>query len=159
MVDSLDDISHELIRESLRKANITEGVEITTMADIPTEGSGLGSSSTVTVGALHAAYTYRRDLILSERLAQEACEIEIDVLGKPIGIQDQYIAAYGGFRFMTFQADAPPQVEYVSVNQDTMWELNNNLFTVLHRCNPQSRQNFNRAKSQHPRPSARIRKK
>ncbi|MEJ2748801.1 MAG: GHMP kinase, partial [Anaerolineae bacterium] len=100
MVDTVDEVQHELIREAMRISGITSGVEITTMGDIPSEGSGLGSSSTVTVGALHAMYTYQRELVLSERLAKEACYIERDVLKSPIGIQDQYIAAYGGLRFM-----------------------------------------------------------
>ena len=68
------------------------------MADIPSEGSGLGSSSTVTVGLLNALYAYKGESVTAERLAREACQIEIDVLGKPIGKQDQYIAAYGGLR-------------------------------------------------------------
>jgi D-glycero-alpha-D-manno-heptose-7-phosphate kinase len=102
MVDDIDEIQHELVREALRKTGITQGVEISTMADIPTEGSGLGSSSTVTVGLLNAMYHFLNQPVSHEQLAREACEIEIDVLGKPIGIQDQYIAAYGGQRFLHF---------------------------------------------------------
>ncbi len=103
MVDSVSEIHHELIRESLIKTGITYGVEITTMGDIPSEGSGLGSSSTVTVGALHAMHIFLNELVTAQQLAHEACEIEIGTLKKPIGIQDQYIAAYGGFRFIEFQ--------------------------------------------------------
>src|SRR5690606_7289960 len=99
MVATLDELQHELIREALRKTGIGCGVEVTTMGDVPSAGSGLGSSSTVTVGALHAMYSLLGQLVPAERLAQEACEIEIDTLGKPIGIQDQYIAALGGLRF------------------------------------------------------------
>ncbi len=102
MVDTVDEIQHELIREALRKTGIHQGVEITTMGDIPSAGSGLGSSSTVTVGALHAMYSYLGEIVPVERLAREACEIEIDILGKPIGVQDQYIAALGGLRFLEF---------------------------------------------------------
>jgi D-glycero-alpha-D-manno-heptose-7-phosphate kinase len=102
MVDSVDDVQHELIREAFRLTGVTDGVEITTMGDIPTEGSGLGSSSTVTVGALHAMYQLQGEAVTAERLACEACYIERDVLKKPIGIQDQYIAAYGGLRFFEF---------------------------------------------------------
>ena len=105
MADSVDEIEHELARESLRKVGIRGGVEIATMADIPSEGSGLGSSSSVTVGLLHALYAYKGYLVTPERLAREACEIEIDVLGKPIGKQDQYIAAYGGLRRIVFNPD------------------------------------------------------
>jgi D-glycero-alpha-D-manno-heptose-7-phosphate kinase len=103
MVDSVDEVQHGLIREALRKTGITHGVEITTMGDIPSAGSGLGSSSTVTVGALHAMYAYLGENVSAERLSREACEIEIDTLGKPIGVQDQYIAAFGGLRFMEFK--------------------------------------------------------
>ncbi len=102
MVNNLEELQHELIREAFRKTRILEGVEVTTMADIPTKGSGLGSSSTVTVGALHAMYSYRGELVSAEQLARQACEIELDKLGSPIGIQDQYIAAYGGLRFIEF---------------------------------------------------------
>jgi D-glycero-alpha-D-manno-heptose-7-phosphate kinase len=101
MVDSVDEVKHELVREALRQTGICQGVEISTMGDIPS-ASGLGSSSTVTVGALHAMYTYLGEMVSAERLACEACDIEIERLGKPIGIQDQYIAAYGGFRFLEF---------------------------------------------------------
>lgn len=102
MVETVDQIQHELIREALRCTSIHQGVEITTMGDIPSAGSGLGSSSTVTVGALHALHTYKGALVLAETLARDACEIELDILKKPIGIQDQYIAAYGGLRFFEF---------------------------------------------------------
>ncbi len=115
MVESIDDVQHELIREALRKTGITQGVEITTMGDIPSAGSGLGSSSTVTVGALHAMYSYLGDGVSAERLAKEACEIEIDTLGKPIGIQDQYIAAYGGLRFMEFKPDGEIVCERIEI--------------------------------------------
>jgi D-glycero-alpha-D-manno-heptose-7-phosphate kinase len=101
MADSVDEVQHELIREALRLTGIERGLEIITMGDIPA-GSGLGSSSAVTVGTLHALYNYQGKWVPAEDLAQQACHIEIDVLGKPIGIQDQYIAAYGGLRFIEF---------------------------------------------------------
>ena len=101
VVDSVDEVQHELIRESLRLTGIEHGVEIITMGDIPA-GSGLGSSSAVTVGALHAMYSYLGKNISTEELARLACKVEIDILGKPIGVQDQYIAAYGGLRFIEF---------------------------------------------------------
>ncbi len=138
MVDSVDEIQHELIREALRHTGITHGVEITTMADIPTKGSGLGSSSTVTVGALHAMYAYKRELVLTERLAQEACVIEREILQKPSGVQDQYIAAYGGFRFMEFTTDGEIVVRPVSLSPRTVRRLNDNLlifFTGITRQN------------------------
>jgi D-glycero-alpha-D-manno-heptose-7-phosphate kinase len=127
LVDSVAEIQHELIREALRLTGVEQGVEITTMADIPSAGSGLGSSSTVTVGALHALYAYRGDMVTAECLARQACEIEIDRLGKPIGIQDQYIAAYGGFRFMAFTPDGEVVVQTVALTADQRRQLNENL--------------------------------
>ncbi|MFC1997185.1 GHMP kinase [Chloroflexota bacterium] len=126
MVDNLDQIKHDLIREALRKTGINNSIEITTMGDIPSEGSGLGSSSTVTVGALHALYTYRGEIVQAEQLAREACEIEINNLGSPIGKQDQYIAAYGGFRFIQFNKDGTIQSEKLSLDKETLRNINNN---------------------------------
>ncbi len=127
MVDSVDEIQHELIRESLRRTGVADGVEITTMADIPSAGSGLGSSSAVTVGALHALYTYRGEIIPAERLAREACQIEIETLGKPIGVQDQYIAALGGLRFLEFKTDGTVTAERIELEEETRRRLSASL--------------------------------
>lgn len=128
LVDSVDEIRHDLIREAFRLTGIDHGVEITTMGDIPSEGSGLGSSSTVTVGALHAMYALKRELVMAEQLAKEACQIEIDVLGKPIGIQDQYIAAYGGLRFMEFKPGTGEVcATRIRLDPATKRQLNHNL--------------------------------
>jgi D-glycero-alpha-D-manno-heptose-7-phosphate kinase len=126
MVDEIDQIHHELIRESLRTTRIDRGVEITTMGDIPSEGSGLGSSSTVTVGALHAMYAYLGEIVPAERLAREACEIEIEILNRPIGVQDQYIAAYGGLRFFEFLSNGQVTSEKIKLSSDAQRALNNN---------------------------------
>ena len=126
MVDDVDEIHHELIRESLRITRIDRGVEITTMGDIPSEGSGLGSSSTVTVGALHAMYAYLGEIVPAERLAHEACEIEIEKLKRPIGIQDQYIAAYGGLRFFEFLQNGKITSEKIELSPDAQRAMNNN---------------------------------
>ena len=127
MVDEIDQIHHELIRELLRLTGIEHGVEITTMGDIPSEGTGLGSSSTVTVGALHAMYAFRGEIVSAERLAREACDIEIETLRKPIGIQDQYIAAYGGTRFFEFLPDGEVKSEKLEISAEAQRRLNNNL--------------------------------
>ncbi len=127
MVDDVSEISHELIRESLWKTGISEGVEVTTMGDIPSQGSGLGSSSTVTVGALLAMYSLQGELVPAEQLAREACEIEIDILGKPIGIQDQYIVAYGGLRFMEFTTEGEVECRKLPIDRDSVRELNEKL--------------------------------
>lgn len=127
MVESLDDIQHELIREVLRCTQVRQGVEITTMGDIPSSGTGLGSSSTVTVGTLNAMYTYLGEIVPAERLAREACEIEINILGKPIGIQDQYIAAYGGLRFLEFLPGGEVKVQRLKLSDEVKRRLNHNL--------------------------------
>lgn len=127
LVDCLDEIQHDLIREALKKTQITNGVEITTMGDIPSEGSGLGSSSTVTVGALHAMYTYLGFLPSAETIAKDACSIELDILQAPIGIQDQYIAAYGGFCFIEFKKDNSVNINKLKLNEYQLRQINNNL--------------------------------
>jgi D-glycero-alpha-D-manno-heptose-7-phosphate kinase len=126
MVDEVDQIHHDLIRESLCLTRIEHGVEITTMGDIPSEGSGLGSSSTVTVGALHAMYAYLGEIVPAERLAREACEIEIEILKRPIGIQDQYITAYGGLRFFEFLPNGQVTAEKLKLSPEAQRALNNN---------------------------------
>ncbi len=103
-VNSVDEIRHPIIREAMKIAGVTDRVEITSMADIPA-GTGLGSSSSYTVGLLQALYTYRGQYASAAKLAREACKIEIDLLGEPIGKQDQYIAAYGGLCHIRFNPD------------------------------------------------------
>ena len=117
-VTKVDDIQHDLVREAMRMTGVGKGVEITTLADIPSEGSGLGSSSSVTVALLHALYSYRGELVGAERLAREACEIEIEILGSPIGIQDQYIAAYGGLRHLNFHSDGSVGTEKLGLDDN-----------------------------------------
>ena len=103
IVQRVDDLEHELVREAMQMTGVTKGVEITTLADIPSAGgSGLGSSSAVTVGLLHALFAYQGRQVSAEELAERACTIEIDRCGKPIGKQDQYIAALGGIRDIRF---------------------------------------------------------
>ena len=126
MVDHVDELQHELICEALRKTGVRKGVEITTMGDIPSEGSGLGSSSTVTVGVLHAMYSYLGDLVSAEQLACEACDIEINILGKPIGIQDQYIAAFGGLRFIEFTQNNEVIINKIEIDEAVTRRLNEN---------------------------------
>ncbi len=104
-VEKVDEIQHDLVREAMKITGVEKGIEITTLADIPSSGSGLGSSSSITVALLHALYAHQNILVTAEQLAQEACRIEIDILGKPIGRQDQYAAAFGGVNRFTFQPD------------------------------------------------------
>ena len=102
IVSGVDDLEHELVREAMKMTGVRSGVEITTLADIPSAGSGLGSSSAVTVGLLHALFAYQGLQVSGHELAERACTIEIDYCGKPIGKQDQYIAALGGIRDIRF---------------------------------------------------------
>ncbi len=106
IVDRVEDLRHELIREALLLTGIAGGIEITSISDIPSEGTGLGSSSAYTVGVLHALHAFAGRYVGAKRLAEEACLIELDRLRRPIGKQDQYIAAYGGFQFIRFEEDA-----------------------------------------------------
>jgi D-glycero-alpha-D-manno-heptose-7-phosphate kinase len=102
IVSRVEDVRHDLVREAMHMAGVRKGVEITTLADIPSAGSGLGSSSAVTVGLLHALFTYQGLQVSAADLAERACTIELDRCGKPIGKQDQYAAAYGGICDMRF---------------------------------------------------------
>lgn len=102
IVSRVEDLEHDLVREAMHMAGIRGGVEITTLADIPSAGSGLGSSSSVTVGLLHALFTYQGRQLTAEELAERACAIEIDRCRKPIGRQDQYAAAFGGICDLSF---------------------------------------------------------
>lgn len=126
IVDSVHELQHELVREAMKLAHVIEGVEIATIADIPA-GTGLGSSSSLTVGALNALYTYKSQHISEERLAREACKIEIDIVKEPIGKQDQYIAAYGGLKHFCFNPDETVDVKPIICSKSTMTQLENNL--------------------------------
>lgn len=123
MVESVSEIQHELVRETMKMVGIKNGLEISTMADIPSEGSGLGSSSTVTVGLLNALYAYKGETATAETLARQACDIEIGVLGKPIGKQDQYIAAYGGLRYFKFLPNEEVDTERIALNESSRQRL------------------------------------
>ena len=103
IVERVDDLKHELVREALKMVGITKGIEITFISDIPSKGSGLGSSSAVTVGTLNALHTYLGESVGSVQLAEEAVEIEVDILKKPIGVQDQYAVALGGLRWIEME--------------------------------------------------------
>ena len=127
IVDDVDSIEHELVREAMRITGVEKGVEVTLLSDIPSEGAGLGSSSSFTVGLLNAFYIYRGEQVTAERLAREACEIEIERLGKPIGKQDQYIAAYGGLRWFRFCTDGNVECGRLSVPAPRIRELSERL--------------------------------
>lgn len=126
-VDRASDLDHKLFRAVLGKLNIEGGVEIASIADIPSRGSGLGSSSAFTVGLLHAVHAYQGRYRSKEDLAKEACEIEIDICGEPIGKQDQYAAAVGGINFIRFNPDDTVDVEPVVMPRETLLTLEGSL--------------------------------
>jgi len=127
IVTSVSDVKHELVRGAMELTGLSKGVEITTLADIPSQGSGLGSSSSVTVGLLHACYAYTGMLIDAKRMAKEACEIEIGKARKPIGVQDQYIAAYGNLRFLTFERGGEVALRRLDTTESLRRKLGSNL--------------------------------
>ena len=128
-VDSVSQIQHGLVRESLRLTGIESGVEITTIADIPGRGTGLGSSSSVTVGLLNAMHSFQGRNPSKEQLAEEACKIEIEIMGAPIGRQDQYAASFGGINSIRF-GDGGVIVEPIEIGNDLISKISNN-FTLV----------------------------
>jgi len=126
-VDQVDQVQHPIMREAIRMLDFkTPQIEITTLADIPA-GTGLGSSGSFTTGLLRALYAHRRRLLLPSELARLACEIEINRLKKPIGKQDQYIAAYGGITCFSFQPDEQVEAVPLRASMDTLFDLEDNL--------------------------------
>lgn len=104
-VSSVDQIQHRLAKQAMQFLSIHGGIEMTTVADIPSKGTGLGSSSSFAVGLLNVLYAFQGKFASAGKLAQEACHIEINLMGEPIGKQDQYAAAHGGFHLYEFNKD------------------------------------------------------
>ena len=125
IVSDINDIEHSIFHCVLNDMGIS-GVELTSTADVPS-GTGLGSSSSFTVGLLHTLYCYKGKYVSKAELARQACEVEIEQLGAPIGKQDQYAAAYGGMNFITFNTDDSVSVEPIIMKKDTMETLQQNL--------------------------------
>jgi D-glycero-alpha-D-manno-heptose-7-phosphate kinase len=130
IVRTVDELQHELIRESLKQVGIDGGIEVTSISDIPSEGTGLGSSSSYTVGLLNALHAHTGRSAGAERLAREACEIEINRCRKPIGKQDQYIAAYGGLQFLQFNPDGGVFVDPIVCSPQTKRTLQDHLLML-----------------------------
>lgn len=130
IVDHVDQLNHELIREALKIVLPPCGIEITSISDIPSQGTGLGSSSTYTVGLLNSLYAHVGQHVGAERLAQGACEIEIERCQKPIGKQDQYIAAYGGLQYIRFNPDESVFVDPVICAPETKLRLQQSLLLL-----------------------------
>lgn len=126
IINHVDELKHDIARECLRMVGISGGIEITSIADIPS-GTGLGSSSSFAVGLLNALYTYVGERLSAGELANRACQIEINVLGHPIGKQDQYAAAYGGVNYFTFERSGDVQREKILVSDNDLRNMNRKL--------------------------------
>lgn len=126
LVDHLDQIQHPILREALRMQAMEPGIEVTSVADIP-GGTGLGSSSSFSVALINALYAHRRIFAPKEQLASEACILEIERLGEPIGKQDQYAAAYGGVNLIEFERHGGVTVQPLLLPTATLSELEGNL--------------------------------
>ena len=124
---TIDDIKHPIIREALKLAGVQErNLEITSMADIPA-GTGLGSSGSFTTALLKAFHALRKNLVHPSELAEQACEIELEKLGEPIGKQDQYIAAYGGITCFKFLPNGRVEAWPLKISEETLFNLEDNL--------------------------------
>jgi D-glycero-alpha-D-manno-heptose-7-phosphate kinase len=126
LVDHVDQVQHTLAREALRHFGVTTGFEIVSLADIPS-GTGLGSSSSYLVGLLNALHAFMQNPVGPQQLAEEACHIELDVLKKPIGKQDQYMAAFGGLTTLHISPDGKVQVTRLGLDIEVLEALEKNL--------------------------------
>jgi len=128
-VAAVSDIEHPIVRSSLLKLGIPGGLEITSIADIPSRGTGLGSSSSFAVGLLLALHAYESRFISPGDLAEESCTVEIELCGEPIGKQDQYAAAFGGLNFIRFEPDDSVSVEPILCSPEMLRRLESSLIT------------------------------
>lgn len=129
-VKQVDEIEHKLVKEILKFHKIKGGVEITSIADIPSRGTGMGSSSSFGVGLLHCLYAYKSKYVSAERLAEESSYIEVKRCSEPIGKQDHYNAAFGGFNFIQFNNDGSVKVEPIIFHKKTKEALKKNLLLL-----------------------------
>jgi D-glycero-alpha-D-manno-heptose-7-phosphate kinase len=126
-VKNVEEIAHPIIREAFKALKIDGlALELTSMADIPA-GTGLGSSSSFTTALLKALHVYTRNLVHPQELAEQACELEINKLGEPIGKQDQYISAYGGVTCFNFTKDGKVEAFPLKIDKETLYDLEDNL--------------------------------
>lgn len=126
IVSRVEELEHELVREAMKIVGVQGGIEIAFLSDIPAAGSGLGSSSSVSVGVLNALYQYVGKAVDSKTLAEQACEIELKRLHKPIGVQDQYIAALGGVQYLSFSNEGVTS-ERINLSEEQLDDLKNYL--------------------------------
>jgi len=124
--DKVADIEHRIFRAALEFTGVGKGIELHSTADVPA-GCGLGTSSTFTVALLNALHAYKKDFVTQEQLAEEACLIEIDILGEPIGKQDQYLAAFGGLTCLTFTQNGDVLAEPLRISREALDRLEGNI--------------------------------
>ena len=129
-VDSVDGIEHPLVKAAMGLVGVRGGIEITTIADVPSRGTGLGSSSSFTVGLLQALYAYLGTYASAEKLSRDSCTIEIDMCGGPIGKQDQYAAAYGGFNYIAFYPDDSVAVCPIVCRPETIEQIQRKILVL-----------------------------
>ncbi len=125
-VDGISDLDHPILKTVFKHMQISGGIEVSSIADVPS-GTGMGSSSSFTVGVLHNLYAAKGKLVTKEKLAAEACNVEINILKEPIGKQDQYAAAYGGLNIIRFLENGSVQVEPLHLKMETLQRLEDNL--------------------------------
>ncbi len=131
-----DELQHDIAREAMRMMNVENALEIISMADVPA-GTGLGSSSCYAVGLLNALHTMKREYITLQEIAEEACRLEIEILKKPIGKQDQYMAAFGGLTVLDIGKDGKVNVRKANISDEIIDDLNRNMlmfYTNTSRC-------------------------
>lgn len=126
-VETIHNIEHKLVKATMELLDISGGIEITSIADIPSKGTGLGSSSSFTIGLLNALNAYKGNFSSSEFLGEQSCKIEIDICGEPIGKQDQYAAAFGGFNLIEFNKNGEVLVKPIITKKETLLEIEQNL--------------------------------
>jgi len=125
-VEKLNDLQHEIARSCLKLMKINDSIEVVSMADIPS-GTGFGSSSCYTVGLLNTLHALKRDFVPLSQIAEEACKVEIDILKKPIGKQDQYISTFGGFSVLEIDKKGNTSVRSAKIKKSTLDEFRKNL--------------------------------
>ena len=130
IVDHVDQIKHKLVRDILKYLGIANQIEITSMADIPSKGAGLGSSSAFAAGLINALKAHQNEFAAAESLAKAACHIEIERCGEPIGKQDQYAVAYGGLNYIRFNPDGTVEVQPIICRPDVKERLDKNLMML-----------------------------
>ena len=126
IVDKVEEIQHPLVREALKLLKLNRGIEIVSIADVPAN-TGMGTSSSFTVGLLNALHTFKQEHVSAQTLAEEACKIEIDILGEPIGKQDQYLGAFGGVTCLDIDREGKVTVSPLSLPDDTLELLESNI--------------------------------